>query len=219
MKIRILLTLPTLALLCLVGNAQAMPISNIVQNGGFETGQLGPWEVTHGGTRAHAAAATQSAFGVDHDSAHTGNWGAFAGPVGARGFLSQDLSTVPGSIYEVSFWLAGNQTEAADAAGASGSPSLFEVFWNDSLVFKTSNPPATYTEFTFTGLLATHHSTDLKFGFRDDSGVFHLDDVSAGISAPVPEFFSTLWLSLPAILMLAAARFAGKRLPLSAYLP
>ncbi len=184
-----------------------MPISNIVKNGGFETGGFPPWKVTgntNGGGGNNASARNNGAFGVDQDSAHTGNFGAFAGPVGAKGFLRQNLTTIQGSSYDLSFFLNENQSNLTSAASA-GNPVDFEVFWNGSLIFDTSTVSSSYTKFTFDDLLATGSRTQLKFGFRDDFGQFHLDDVKVGLSQ-VPESFSTLWLALPSILLLGFAR-------------
>lgn len=191
--------------------ASAIPISNIVHNGGFETGDFTGWRVSGStsGASARTSAISGGAFGVDHDSAHSGQWGAFAGPSGF-GFLSQMLNTVGGATYTLSFWMEGNQSDAAKTA-SSGHPVVFEVFWAGSLIYKTFDPPNSYTQFTFTDLRATGSCSVLKFGFRDASGFFHLDDVKAGIASRVPEPFSTLWLALPAIVMLAVARFSTKR--------
>jgi hypothetical protein len=184
-----------------------MPISNIVGNGGFETGNFPPWKKlgNTGNNTAPINAASNGVFGIDQDSAHTGNFGLFAGPVGTKGYLQQTLHTVAGSKYNLSFWMDAEQGESLQAASASGgNPIDFEVFWNGKEIFDTSDVSSSYTKFTFTNLLATTSRTSLKFGFRDDSGQFHLDDVFVG--ARVPEAFSTLWLGLPLIILLAIRR-------------
>jgi hypothetical protein len=205
-----LLSLLAPALVCFAIRASAIPIGNIVKNGNFETGDLPPWKTSgNTGGGSGTSAANNGAFGVDHDSAHTGSWGLFAGPVGAKGFLQQGLQTRTGSTYILSFWMDGNQSEGLSAA-SRGNPIDFEVFWNGKLIFDTSDVPSSYTKFTFTDLAATSSLTKLKFGFRDDFGFFHLDDVKVTL-AGVPEAFSTLWLALPVLLLLAAAR---KKAPL-----
>src|ERR1700730_10015968 len=75
--------------------ASAIPIDNIVTNGGFETGDFTGW--TQSGNTGFT--------GVDTDSAHSGNFGAFSGPTGSEGFLSQTLNTVAGMAYDLSFFL------------------------------------------------------------------------------------------------------------------
>jgi hypothetical protein len=186
------------------GTAAAIPIGNIVKNGGFEAGSFPPWH-TNGatGSAARTNAAGNGTIGIDQDSAHTGQFGVFAGATGGKVFLAQTLQTVKGSNYILSFWLDANQTDAVTAA-AKGNPVDFEVFWNGRLIYDTSDIPTSYTKFTFSDLAATSRSTVLKFGFRDDSGFFHLDDVVAGIR--VPEAFSTFWLALPLLVLFAARK-------------
>ncbi len=205
MKTPSVFTLATIALLAFTVRASAIPISNIVKNGGFETGDFSNWHLSGntGGT-ARTSAARTSAFGVDHDSAHTGNYGAFASPNGSLGFLRQTLDTVAGATYQLSFWLQAAGGEAAQAASAA-HPLDFQVFWNGDLIYETFAPPAAYTHFTFSGLTTDCDCIALTFGFRNDFGSFHLDDVVGGIAPQVPEFFSTIWLLLPAGLLLALA--------------
>jgi hypothetical protein len=191
--------------------ASAIPIGNIVKNGGFETGSLPPWQTSGTtGSAARTNAASNGVIGLDQDSAHTGNFGLFAGASGGKVFLQQSLQTTVGSSYILSFWMDGNQSEGLRAA-SSGNPIDFEVFWNGKLIFDTSDVPNSYTKFTFTDLPATGSRTNLKFGFRDDFGFFHLDDIKAGLVG-VPEAFSTIWLALPLVMLLFGARIRMRSL-------
>lgn len=54
-----------------------------------------------------------------------GTYGAFLGPAEVTSFVSQDLSTTAGSLYNVSFWLASDQV---DAANLTSSPNGFAIF-------------------------------------------------------------------------------------------
>jgi hypothetical protein len=198
-----------LSLVCFALSASAIPISNILKNGGFENGSLPPWQ-TSGNTGGGSRAAAVAAFGVDHDSAHTGNWGVFAAPHGSLGYLSQTVQTQRGSVYELSFWLSTSQSGALSAASA-GQPLDFQIFWNGSKIFEqTSALPTSYSHYDFVLPAATSGRTTLKFGFRDDSGEFHIDDIILGIHG-VPEAFSTMWLALPLLLLVGAARLTGKK--------
>jgi Carbohydrate binding domain len=202
-----------LSLVCFALSASAIPIGNIVNNGGFENGGLSPWKTSGntGGGAFRTNAENNGAFGVDQDSAHTGSFGAFAAPHGSLGYLSQTLQTQPGSVYELSFWLSTSQSDAFSAASA-GQPLDFQIFLNGSMIFEqTSAFPTSYSHYDFALQPNLHApSTSLKFGFRNDSGEFHIDDIIVGINS-VPEAFSSLWLALPLLLLLVAARFAGKK--------
>jgi hypothetical protein len=142
----------------ITASVQASPL---VQNGGFETGSFPPWTLS--GNIAD--------FGVTSSSSyvHSGIYGAFAGPSGSLGFLSQTLATVPGQTYVLSFWL-NNQ--------GGGGPNEFSVSWNGStLSDQTSLPAFDWTNYVF-AVTATNTSMVLQFGFRNDPSFFALDDVS-----------------------------------------
>jgi hypothetical protein len=69
-----------------------------------------------------------------------------------------------------------------------------------------------YTLFNVSGLHATGSSTELDFVVQTNRGVpFGLNDVSAIGVAGVPEDFSTLWLALPFVGMVAFRSFRTER--------
>ena len=202
-KRQLLLSLFAVPMLCIALHASATPmtpITNIVHNGGFESGTFGSmtsW--TQGGNTSNT--------GVDMDSAHSGSFGAFMGPSKSPGSLSQNLSTTAGSIYELSFFMFGGG-EGSELPGGFGG-IFFQVFWGGVMIFDTSTPPVSYQQFQFFNLTASGPTTELKFVFQNDPSFFHLDDVVAGISA-VPEALSTLWLALPVIGMLGFVQLRRK---------
>ena len=198
-------SLSTIAFVCATVSAWAIPIGNIVSNGGFENGTLSPWRTSgNTGSALRAPAAATGAFGVDHDSARTGSWGAFAAPHGSLGYLSQSLQTQPGTVYELSFWISASQTGGLSAA--SGQPLTFQIFWNGSMIFQqTSAFSSDYSHYDFILPTTTSSNTTLKFGFRNDFGEFHLDDVIVGLHS-VPEAFSTFWLALPLLILVVARK-------------
>lgn len=203
---KIVLKLVTLATLCLASRASGItyiPHTNIVQDGGFELGHFDPLGKKSFWTQSGNTGNT----GVDADSAYSGNYGAYAGPVGSLGYLSQTLHTVSNTTYDLSFYMNGGSSTSLTGAG---SVVDFQVFWNGTLIFETLTPPTSYTQFSFNGLLATGSTTELKFGFRNDVGSFHLDDVAA-IGLSVPETFSTLWLVLPMAGMIGFFQLRGRR--------
>jgi hypothetical protein len=199
MKSQISLSLVAVAALFLGSRAFATPITNIITNGGFETGDFTGW--TQGGNTGDT--------GVNSDS-HTGNFAAYMGPGKSAGTLTQNLSTVVGASYELSFFMFGEQPETERLNQVRSLSAIsFQVFWGGVMIFDNSTPPSDWTQFQFLNLVATGSTTELKFVFRNDPSFFHLDDVVAGISA-VPETLSTLWLALPVFGMLYFARLRRK---------
>jgi flagellin len=168
---------------------------NLVVNPGFETGNFAGW--TQSGNTDFTGVAGSAALPPS-------SFGAFFGPQGSLGFLSQNLVTDPGASYDLTFWLL-NQ---------GGTPNQFQASWNGSVITGSlmNNAAAfDYTQFTFQGLLATGSSTVLEFGFRQDPSFWFLDDVSV-TRASVPEPLSSLWLGLTLAGMLGAKRLQKHRL-------
>ncbi|HEV3408700.1 MAG TPA: PEP-CTERM sorting domain-containing protein, partial [Chthoniobacterales bacterium] len=107
--------------------------------------------------------------------------------VGQTGSLSQVLSTTPGSLYDLSFWLQNSEP---------GGVNAFEVFWNGASVLSLSSLPAqNYTNYAVSSLLATGSSTTLEFRYRHDDDFFRLDDISV-VPEPSALGFAALGLGL-----------------------
>ena len=166
------------ALLCTVAwNAKAV---NIVNNPGFETGSFSGWTVNDPSNFTN--------IGNNPLFAHSGTFHANLGAQGVTGSLSQSLTTVAGTSYTLSFWLAND---------SSTTPNSFAAFFNGVQVFAIANSAVFgYTQFTIAGLIATGSSTVLDFRYRHDADFFRLDDISVDASS-VPETASTIWLALP----------------------
>src|SRR5437879_1853568 len=102
------------------GSAIAVPsicdsvTGNLVSNCGFETGTFASW--TQSGNTGFTGV---SGGGVENSGAS----GAFFGPVGSLGFITQVLSTTAGGTYDLTFWLR------ADA----GTPNRFQASWNGAI--------------------------------------------------------------------------------------
>ena len=170
---------------------------NIVANGGFETADLSNWTVSG----AHSSPGDEGIYyGVDGTDAHTGRFGAYFGPVGGVLNLTQTLSTVPGTLYSVSFWLA-----QAPATVTPYINSFTVLFGGTTLFSQTPVPAEAYTQYSFTQL-ASSASTTLAFSFRNDVGFFSLDDVAVTAASSVPEPAS--WL----LCVAAASALLGVRL-------
>ena len=161
----------------MLGLAQGAPAANIVTNPGFETGSFAGW-VQFGNT---------DFTGVDTNSEHSGNFGAFFGATGSAGGIEQTLTVAPNSTYNIDFRLANDD----------GTPNSFEVrFDNQSVTGVVVNVPGlAYSLFHFTASTDADSTAVLSFAFRHDVAFFRLDDVcvdnarngACAAAAQVPE--------------------------------
>jgi PEP-CTERM motif len=154
--------------LALPHTAWASP--NLVQNGGFETGDFTGWSLSGD---------TGSAL-VSNNDPHSGQFAANFDPVGDYLYLSQDLSTTPGLNYSLFFW----------PKWVDYPIDHIQVFWNGALVFDQANSTSyPWTETSVNNLLATSGQTELTFAFMagDSQSLWSLDDVSVTAQSTTPE--------------------------------
>jgi hypothetical protein len=175
------------ALTAVVAPASAGPAGletgpNLVANGGFESGLTG-WSTSGFQLLGYD-------FGIDTAASHTGTSSFQGGAIESIGFLSQSLVTVPGTSYNIGLWLASD----------GFFENRFQVLWNGQVVYDRSNLfPQGFTA-VLIDPVATGTSTTLAFGFRDDSGSLHVDDISVRAVVAIPE---------PSALALIAAGLAA----------
>jgi hypothetical protein len=145
----------------------------LVQNGGFETGDFTSWTLIGTGKPDNF---------VDNGSywsiaPHSGAYFALLGEPGALAYLSQTLPTTAGHAYLLSCWLNSPDGQV---------PNEFSVVWNGTTLFDSLNMPA-FAPPGWTNLLfivtATGPGTVLQFGAQNNYSYLGLDDVSV---APLP---------------------------------
>ena len=96
--------------------------AELVQNGGFETGNFSSWTVT--------PASVGSLIAVNTVDPHTGSYAAAFGAVSTQDdTIAQTLATVAGQSYSISFWLAHPYNTTAND---------FHVFWGGSQIVSTN---------------------------------------------------------------------------------
>lgn len=191
----------TFSMLLTAALCQADPMPELVTNGGFETGNFSGWTVSgyvtpclFVGTASDARCIPSTAFGP-----HSGNYAAELGNDTYDASLSQTLTTTGNGTYDVSFWLASQN---------SGTPSNdFSVTWGGmTLMSEVNLNPFGYTKFDFSGLAAAGSTTTLTFSFHNNPSYFALDDVSVVDPVPEPSAFSALSLLLALPLCYALRR-------------
>jgi hypothetical protein len=159
------------------GNAQNRQLQidvekALIQNGGFETGGFNGWVYT--GDSTYVSVTFSQSY------VHSGVYGAELGPSGALGYLSQNIPTVAGLSYLLSFWLVT----------PTATSNEFSVSWDGALICDLTNVTfASWTNFQFIVSAATTNSI-LQFGMRNDLAYFGLDDISLSPLIPPTLQFS-----------------------------
>lgn len=184
--------------------ASANPVTdevgpNLVSNGSFED-----TSTVSGSGWAVSGAFLLEGFDYSIDTtpadAHSGGHSFGGGAIGALGYISQNIATVPGANYNIHLWLA-------NLSGFTSDTSI-EVRWGADVVYSVSDIPGfAYNEIVIDPV-ATSTTTMLAIGLRDDSFFLNVDDVSvrAALAVPEPTTFALLLGGL------ATAAMARRRL-------
>jgi hypothetical protein len=173
--------------------------ANIVVNGSFETLNGSPtlangsWEaVPNGGTRIAGWSVGDPKVDISVDIVTTPyavQDGLFAIDLAGTpgpGSIFQNLSTVNGQGYTLSFYASSN-----------GSASTMEVFWGGSLLDTVNTPAGTTFQFFSYLVSAAGASTELRFrSTQTDNDGAIVDNVSVN-AVPVPP---AVWLLASSIL-------------------
>ena len=112
---------------------------------------------------------------------HSGSFSEQTGPGTSDGFTDQTIATVAGQAYNVTFWLANQDTSNNNRFGAA--------FGSVTLVAEATQSSFPYTQYTFTNVVPGANA-DLHFIFFNPPSYFYLDDVcvtpSTGTPTPTP---------------------------------
>jgi hypothetical protein len=179
---------------------------NIVQNGGFETGDFTDWTLTESGG---PFSLVDDGSGVGFPP-HSGTFFAALGDTSGVGTLSETLTTATNQAYLLSLWFySPNVSQATGGQVTTSIPNRFEVFWNGTVLFNQAD----LSQFNFWSnkvfkVTATKTNTVLQFGEEDQPWYLGLDDVTV-TAVPLPNVqkvsqvsktaFSMTWNSLPGL--------------------
>ena len=135
--------------------------SNLLTNGGFETGDFTGWSMTDVNDTTEVVSGEASFV-------HDGTYGVLVGAYnGNYGTMSQVASTTSGSTYNVSFWMS-----SADGGTA------FRVYWEGNQIADlTSTIPTGWTLYTYP-VTASADGSELKFYMLNELEFFGLDTIS-----------------------------------------
>jgi hypothetical protein len=173
-----------------LGTIAPAQAANIVTNGSFETGTFAGW--TQSGNTGFTGVQCP---GGQPD----GNCSAFFGPIGSIGSISQTLTTLANTQYEIDFSL---QTDGGVTSSFSGS------FGGVTFVSQTNPPAHGFQTFSFGGL-STGTSTALVFSFRDDPGFILIDAISVSVAVPGPATLVLVGLGLVGLSLGLRRRILG----------
>jgi hypothetical protein len=176
------------ALLTLALAAPANASTNLLVNGGFESGDFSGW---------HGHDTFGGLFGVfsapmDGISPQDGKYAAYMAPVvGDGGFLYQDWTDTPGATYKITGWYAAYVPVGSGGyffIGAPGEPTSDGIHF--PLTIQTFNVglglSIPWTEFSYTYTGTGYEMLD--FGGGTQSGYFFADNF---VDTQVPE--ATTW--------------------------
>jgi Pro-kumamolisin, activation domain/Viral BACON domain len=174
---------------------------NVVQNGGFETGDFTGWTLNESGGPFSFVDDGENVTAI---FPHSGTFFAALGDTSGVGTLSQTLTTATNQAYLLSLWIY-----SPNISPTANTPNNFQVFWNGTNLFSHANlsPFNFWSNLVFV-VTAIKTNSVLQFGEEDIPYYLGLDDVSAtpiplpnvqNISSVSKTKFSMTWNALPGL--------------------
>jgi hypothetical protein len=156
---------------------QPLDTTQLIQNGGFETGDFTSWTVSPSlGTNFPFVATNTTSL-----PPHSGNCAVALGGsnleiYGGGALFQLQLPTLAGQSYLLSFWL---ESTANPTGSHQTTPNSFSVVWGPRTLFSASNLGTFgWTNMQFVVTARGNGNDQLRFNFRDRSWYLTLDDVS-----------------------------------------
>ena len=169
-------------------------------NGDFESGDFSGW------TQVGDTSYTDVVSGVcpDFDTVCTPHSGSFAAYFGNPfpGGVTQTITTVPGTRYNLGFWLIIGAHQAEDRRGE------YTVAWDSTILSDHVDPASAPWAYESYDVVATGTSSVVSFQFNSISDNYGLDDVT--VAAATPEPISMILVG-SALIALACGRRLFKR--------
>lgn len=153
------------------------PFCNILQNGGFETGDFTGWTVS-GDTTYIGVCDVSTCPG--RYAPWDGEFAGYFGPVGDTATISQSIFTAKGKKYTLTFYLANP---------VAGTPNYFRASFGSvkpTLYILNNSPAFGWTKITMVHQ-ATGPVTPVSFTFRNDPAYWFLDEVAVNGAPPGDE--------------------------------
>ncbi|WP_211222890.1 PEP-CTERM sorting domain-containing protein [Paludibacterium yongneupense] len=162
--------------------------ASMVVNGDFASGSFSGWTLS--GNTSYSAVSPGRVFGHKQ-------YLALLGPSGGTGTLAQQLNTIPGQHYRLSF----------DLKSLLAAPTEFlSASFGGQTVFQRHDAAFGWEHFSF-DVESMGAQSLLSFTYRDDPGFFHLANISV---TPVPEPEAAVLLGLGLAGALLARRRKGR---------
>ena len=189
--------------------AQSVPFTltvDLVQNGGFETGDFTDWTLTGPTDVSNVNFVADATF--TYFPADSGIYLAYIGEGDEKlAHLTQTIQTVPGQLYQISFWVNCDDLTPNELLFNWNGQTLFDSSFTNNM-FGTNFNAYVWSNFQFTAT-ATSNNTVIDFGAYNDNGYVGLDDVSVQPLVTPPLAFQSVTKSAGSLQLTWNSRSGG----------